>query len=113
MNDKWFEKSYKRNLIDMHISDWDERFLRDFNARNYVDMLSLADVDTAYIYSSSCLGISYWPTKTGHMHNGLQGRDILGKILNECRSRGMKTVVYFNHWSKWAYDNHPICSNIR
>jgi len=23
----WFETSFRRNLVDMHIEDWDERFL--------------------------------------------------------------------------------------
>ncbi len=107
MKGKWFENSYRRNLIDMHIPDWDHGFMKEFDAENYVNMLSLAKVDTAYIYSSSCLGISYWPAKTGHMHGGLNGRDALGEMISGCHNRGMKVVVYYNFWSKWAYDNHP------
>ena len=107
MKSKWFETSYRRNLIDMHIPDWDQRFMSEFDPENYVDMLALANVDTAYIYSSSCLGINYWPSKIGHMHNGLNGRDILGEVINGCHDKGMNVVVYYNFWSKWAYDNHP------
>lgn len=107
MDTKWFNNSYRRNLIDMHIPDWDKKFLEEFDPENYVNMLRLANIDTAYIYSSSCLGISNWPSKTGHMHQGLNGRDVLGEIIAGCHNAGIKVVVYYNFWSKWAYDNHP------
>ena len=68
----WYKNSYRRNLIDMHIPDWNEEFLSKFDPENYVDMLELAQVDTAYIYTTSCLGLCYWPTKIGKMHAGLK-----------------------------------------
>lgn len=27
---RWFERDFRRNLVDMHIEDWDERFLSLF-----------------------------------------------------------------------------------
>ena len=39
MEEKWFKKSYRRNLLDMHIPDWDERFLSEFDPKKYVDMI--------------------------------------------------------------------------
>lgn len=107
MGNIWFKKSFRRNLIDMHIADWDERFLSGFNPETYAEMLKLADVDTAIIYSGSCLGNCYWPTKVGHMHKSLKGRDILKETIIECKKRGLNVVVYFNIWSRWAYDTYP------
>ena len=49
---KWFQKAYKRILVDMHIPDWNDEFLRDFDPENYADMMQLAGIDTAEIYSS-------------------------------------------------------------
>ena len=69
--------------------------------------MALAGVDTAIIYAGSCLGICNWPTKYGHMHKQLKGRDILKEIITECRNKGLHVVVYFNIWSRWAYDTHP------
>lgn len=103
----WYESSYRRHLIDVHIPDWDERFLSRLDPQQYVEMLQTANVDTAMIYSSSCLGISYWPTKVGHMHTGVKGRDILGEIIAGCHQAGLNVVVYFNFWSKWAVEEHP------
>ncbi len=105
--EKWYANSYRRNLIDMHIADWDEVFMSRFNADDYVDALVRAEVDTAIIYASNCLGICFWPTKAGHMHNGLKGRDIIAELLDKCKAKDIRPVLYFNIWSRWAYDTYP------
>jgi len=104
---KWYEASYRRHLIDMHIPDWDERFLSRLDPEQYVKLLRTAQVDTAMVYSSSCLGICYWPTQVGHMHTGIQGRDVLGEIIGGCHEAGLNVIVYFNFWTKWAAEQHP------
>jgi hypothetical protein len=103
----WHETSYRANLIDMHIPDWNPEFLGRFDPEEYVRMLELAHVDTAYLYTSSCLGICYWPTRIGHLHGGVKGRDVIRELTTLCHARGMRVVLYFNFWSKWAYTVHP------
>lgn len=107
MSQTWHRRRFRANLIDMHIPDWNPAFLAQFDAQTYVDMLEKARVEVAYLYASSCLGICYWPTRVGHQHQGAQGRDLLGERIDECRRRGLEVVVYYNWWSKWAYDQHP------
>lgn len=107
MEKKWFQKSYRRNLVDMHISDWDQRFLTEFNPKKYVEMLTLANVTSAMVYANSHVGNCYWSTKTGHMHKGLRGRDILGEIIDLCHQRNMDVIVYYSLiFNNWAYENH-------
>ncbi|MDQ6419712.1 alpha-L-fucosidase [Paenibacillus sp. LHD-117] len=103
----WYRNSYRRNLVDMHIPDWDERFMSKFDTARYVELLKTARVDTAMVYASSCLGICYWPTPYGHMHTGLGGRDLIGEVTSACREAGIRVIVYVNFWSKWAYDTYP------
>jgi len=103
----WYDKSFRRNLIDMHIPDWDERFMSKFDPREYAELIELGHIDTTYIYAGSCLGNCYWPTEVGHMHAGLKGRDIIGETINECNKRNIRVVLYFNIWSLWAYENYP------
>ena len=103
----WYKNSYRRNLVDMHIPDDDERFMRKFDAGRYAEMLKTAYVDTAMVYAGSCLGICYWPTPYGHMHAGLGGKDLIGEVIEACRKAGIRVVVYVNFWNKWAYDRHP------
>ncbi|MCC7263270.1 MAG: beta-galactosidase trimerization domain-containing protein [Candidatus Latescibacteria bacterium] len=107
MKQPWHEQRFRANLIDMHIPDWNPAFLAQYDTKNYVDMLEQARVEVVYLYASSCLGICYWPTKVGHQHRGTLGRDLLGERIAECRRRGLEVVVYYNWWSKWAYDQHP------
>ena len=107
MTQPWHERRFRANLIDMHIPDWHPDFLAQFDTQTYVEMLEKARVEVAYLYASSCLGISYWPTRVGHQHQGIGGRDLLGEHIDECRRRGLEVVVYYNWWSKWAYDQHP------
>ena len=107
MTTRWFEKSYRRNLVDMHINDDHPIYMSQYDPITYVDNLVKAGVDTAILYAGSCLGICYWPTKVGHMHKGLNGRDILQEVIAECRHKQLNVNVYFNIWSRWAYDTHP------
>ncbi len=107
MAPRWQQTRFRGNLVDMHIPDWHPDFLSRFDAQAYADLLQRARVEVAYLYASSCLGICYWPTRVGHPHDGLHGRDILGERIAACQARGMDVVVYTNWWSKWAYDTHP------
>ena len=104
----WYKKSYRRNLIDMHIDDWDEKFLSKFNPEEYVEMLKLAKVQTAMVYANSHVGLCYWPTKSGEMHKGLKGKDIFGQILDLCHKEKMSVVAYYSGiFNNWAYENNP------
>jgi len=104
----WYKKSYRRNLVDMHIEDWDERFLSQFDPATYVRMLKIAKVKSAMIYANSHVGYSYWPTKTGHMHKGIKGRDVLGEIIALCHREGIDVILYYSLiFNNWAYEQHP------
>lgn len=91
----------------MHIADWNEEFLSKFDPKAYAEMMKMANVDTAIVYAGSCLGNCYWPTKVGHMHKSLKGRDILKETIEELRKINLNVIVYYNIWSRWAYDTHP------
>lgn len=107
MKTAWYQRSYRRNLVDMHINDSDPKYMSLYDPEKYADNLVDAKVDTAIVYAGNCLGICFWPTREGHMHKSLNGRDILGETIQACRNRGLNVNVYFNIWSRWAYDNHP------
>jgi hypothetical protein len=107
MDATWYQGSYRRNLVDMHINDSDPVYMSRYDPEEYVDNLIAAKVDTAILYAGNCLGICFWPTKEGHMHKNLHGRDFLGETIKACRHYGLHVNVYFNIWSRWAYDTHP------
>lgn len=36
---KWFTRSFRRNLVDMHIADRDDTFLSQFDPEEYLECL--------------------------------------------------------------------------
>ncbi|MBC8534746.1 alpha-L-fucosidase [Yeguia hominis] len=104
----WYEKNYRRNLIDMHIEDWDDSFMASFDPEKYVAMLQKANVSCAMVYANSHVGYCYWPTKNGKMHPGLHGRDIFGEVVDRCHKAGMDVILYYTLiYDNWAYAQGP------
>jgi hypothetical protein len=105
---KWYERSYRRNLVDMHIDDWDESFLSRLDPKTYVELLKKAHVQSAMVYANSHVGYCYWPTKTGEMHRGIGDKDVFGQITALCRKEGMDVIAYYTLiYNNWAYDHDP------
>ena len=108
MEEKWYKTAYRRNVIDMHITDWDDRFLSEFDPKTYVDMLVLSKVKSAVVYAHSHVGLCHFPTEVGYTHKGLKGRNILGEVIDLCHQNGIGVVLYYSAiFDTWAYRNHP------
>jgi hypothetical protein len=108
MAKNWFEKSYRRTETTWHISEQNPAYFSKFDPREYVDLLLLGKVETTCIFSNSHTGLSHWPTKVGHMHNCLKGRDILRDVIELCHNKGISVILYYSvTYNDWAYENHP------
>ncbi|MBQ8431705.1 MAG: alpha-L-fucosidase [Clostridia bacterium] len=109
MNQQWYEKSFRRNLVDMHIEDWDERFLSQFSPEDYVENLKRAKIKSAMLYFHSHVGYSYYPTKSGKMHRGLVGReDAMRRLADLCHENGMDVIGYYSLiFNTYEEDRHP------
>jgi hypothetical protein len=108
MAEQWYKSSYRRNLVDMHIDDWDDRFLSRLDPVDYVEKLKVARVQSAMIYANSHVGHCNWPTESGHMHSGLRGRDFFGEMVQRCHDAGMSIITYYSLiFNTLAYDEHP------
>ena len=107
MTEPWFKKALRRNVLDMHITDYDASFLTEFDPKEYAELLALAGAQSAVVYAHSHVGLSNYPTKFGKMHPNLNGRDIFGQMLDECHKRGICVVAYYSLiFNSWAYDTH-------
>ena len=106
---KWFTDSFRRNLVDMHIEDWDERFLSQFDPEQYYQNLVNAKIRSAMIYFHSHVGYSYYPTKTGKMHSGLIGReDAIKRLVDLCHKGGIDVIGYYSLvFNTFEEDRHP------
>lgn len=104
----WTRGNYRRNLMDMHIDDWNEEFLSHLKVEEYTDALLDADVQCAMVKAKSHTGLCYWPASIGRMHRGLKGNDWFGAMVESCHRKGIKVIAYYSQiFDNWAYDNHP------
>ena len=104
--EKWYKHSFFRNLVDMHISDDDPSYLSKFNAEEYAHLVSLSGADTAILYTSNCLGLTYFDTEARH---GCMpaGRDFVKERIDAFKKYGVRTILYFNIWNRRAALLHP------
>ncbi len=105
----WYTNSYRRHLCDMHIDDWHEDFLAEFDPEEYYANLKRAKVSNAMLYFQSHVGLCYYPTKSGRMHRAFHGReDAMRVLVDKCRANGISVTGYYSLiYNNWAHDNHP------
>ncbi|AEF82375.1 alpha-L-fucosidase [Leadbettera azotonutricia] len=106
---EWYKNRFRRNLIDMHIEEWDKEFLSKFDPKNYLDNLIEANINAPMIYLQSHVGLCYWPTKSGKMHEGIKSKeDIIRQLVDKCHGAGMDVIAYYSLiYNNWAYKQHP------
>ncbi len=105
----WYKSSYRRHLCDMHIDDWDQSFLCEFSPDEYLSNLKRAKIQSAMLYFQSHVGLCYYPTKTGKIHNAFKSSPDKMRILaDKCRENGISVVGYYSLiYNNWAHDTHP------
>lgn len=105
----WYSESFRRHLCDMHIDDWDKSFLSKFSAEDYVENLKLAKIQSAMIYLQSHVGHCYYPTKSGHMHRALTGKeDMIKNLVDLCHKNGIYVTGYYSLiYNSYEHDIHP------
>lgn len=107
MERPWYQRGYRRMLVDMHIPDWDPAFLSKFDPAEMVRLYQEAGLTSVMFYCQSHVGLCYWPTRTGKMHAGLGGRDIVGETLKLLREAGIGACGYYSVvYNNWAYTEH-------
>lgn len=94
MTQPWYKNVWRRNVIDMHITDHDPSFLTKFDPEVYVARLVEAKVQSTVLYAHSHVGLTNYPTKVARMHPGLDGRDVFGEIVQRCHDNDIAVVGY-------------------
>jgi hypothetical protein len=89
-----YPRHSRRMLLDMHIPDWEERFLRRFDPAALADRYEVAGATGVMMYCKSQVGLTNWPSRVGRQHPGLGGRDAVGELLAELRERGIAVCAF-------------------
>ena len=105
----WYQNKLRRTLLDMHIPDWNDEFMRSFDPETYFKALKTANVNAPMIYVQAHTGLCYWPTKVGTMHKGFVGcEDKMKHLFDLCNADGMSTILYYSLiYNTEEYFKHP------
>lgn len=102
MSEQWYSRSFRRNLVDMHIDDWNPEFLAQFDPKAYFECLKTAHIQTPMIYIHSHVGLCNWDSATGRVHRAFAGRNKVRELFDLCHGAGMSVVAYYsliyNNW---------------
>lgn len=105
---KWYENSYRRMLIDMHIEEWNEEFFKYLNPESLIQAIKTAGADAAMIYANSHVGKCFWDTPFGNVHKRAADKNFLKTMLDSCQKENIHTIVYFTLvYDNYCYDMHP------
>lgn len=108
-NPNWYRNSFRRNLVDMHIEDWNPEFLSQFDPDEYYANLVRAHVKSPMIYLQSHVGHCNWDTKSGHRHQSFTDcTKKMQRLFDLCHKGGMDVVAYYSMiYNNDAYIAHP------
>lgn len=99
---------HRRLLLDMIVPDWDEAFLSRYDPVAYARMVADTGVDSVMVYAQSHVGLTYWPSSTGHRHPALGGRDWFGDTIRVLHARGVHATAYYSViFNNRAAEEHP------
>ncbi|MFA7257597.1 MAG: alpha-L-fucosidase, partial [Kiritimatiellales bacterium] len=86
---------YARILVDNHITEHDPSFMSKFDPENYVAMIKKSGFQASMVYACCHNGNCYYPTKVGHMHKNLNGRDVFGETVSLLRKENIVPTAYY------------------
>lgn len=107
LND-WYRRSFRRFLVDIHIPDWDPRFLAGLNPRKFVNTLAKGGSTSIMVYCNSHVGPTLYPSKLGPVHHALGKKDFVGEVLRHARARDLSVIAYYSAvYNNAAFLEHP------
>lgn len=97
--------------MDMHLNDSNEdEYLSKLDVEDFVWSLKSANVNSVVVKAKSHVGLHYWPSRYGKMHEGLKRRnlDYVGEMIKLCHENGISVVIYLSQiYDNYAYDMNP------
>ena len=104
----WYQHCFRRILVDMHIPDWDERFLSKLDANTYVSTLAKGKSGGLMLYCNSHVGPTLYPSKLGPVHHAIGKGDFVGDVLKAARRKKLSVIAYYSAvYNNAAFLEHP------
>jgi hypothetical protein len=100
--------------LDFHTSPWIPEVATEFDAREFARTFRDAKVESVTIFAKCHHGMSYYPTQVGTMHPGLQGRDLLGEMIEALHRENIRCPIYTTvGWEEDAAHRFPAWRQLR
>lgn len=99
---------YRQIHLDFHTSEHIPGIGSAFDAKDFVDTLKAAHVDSITIFAKCHHGWSYYPTNVGKPHPNLARPDLMGEMIEACAAADIETPVYISvQWDEYSAREHP------
>ena len=100
--------------LDFHTSPYIPDVGAEFDAREFAATFKRARVNSVTIFAKCHHGMCYYPTATGTPHPALNGRDLLGEMLEALHEEGIRCPIYTTvAWEENVADLHPEWRQMR
>jgi hypothetical protein len=99
---------YRHIHLDFHTSEEIPDVGSRFDPERFAAVLSDARVDSITLFARGHHGWCYYPTKVGKAHPNLARPDLLGEMVEACRSVDIEVSIYHTvQWDELTAREHP------
>lgn len=95
-----FNKAYRRFHIDFHTPEFLPEAIKKFDPEKFVSSLVKGKVQAVNLFAKCHYGNSYYNTRAGHKHSGLE-QDMLGELVQECKRHNIYVIAYYSMGTDW------------
>ncbi len=100
--------------LDFHTSPFIPDVASEFDARAFAKTFKEARVNSVTVFAKCHHGQCYYPTRTGTIHPALNGRDLLGEMIEALHREGIRAPIYTTvAWEEDVADKHPEWRQLR
>jgi hypothetical protein len=80
--------------LDFHTSPFINDVAKDFDPIAFAKQMKAAYVNSVTVFAKCHHGMCYYPSKSGIQHPALNGRDMLGEMIDALHNEGIRAPIY-------------------
>jgi len=99
---------FRQIHLDFHTSEHIDGIGSAFDAKDFVETLQSAHVDSITIFAKCHHGWSYYPTEVGAPHPKLARPDLMGEMVDALNAADIECPIYISvQWDERNARLHP------
>lgn len=117
----WIRKCPRRMMVGFHVPDYDQiddfavlkrelsidDILSNVDPKAFIRAVKQAHIQAFWFYTKCHYGNAYYPSKVGHVHSALKGRDLFGELVEACHSEGVVPLGVYEFSDLRMPKDHP------